>query len=123
MLADTADRLGLEAGLSVAMAPTKQRLRGHDRGGVLVDLAVMIADGGQRISDLAVLVHQRDLFGEVASVPTAWQTLKAIDSDALERIAQALWVPFTRSWPLICGFWAPESVGCSACSTVCSPRS
>ena len=34
LLADTAEKLGLEAALSVAMAPTKQRRRGHDRGGV-----------------------------------------------------------------------------------------
>jgi hypothetical protein len=30
--------------LSVAMAPTKQRRHGHDRGEVLVDLAVALAD-------------------------------------------------------------------------------
>ena len=37
------------------MAPTKQRRRGHDRGQVLVDLAVAIADGATTISDLRVL--------------------------------------------------------------------
>jgi len=55
VLSDLADAVGLTDGLSVAMAPTKQRRRGHDRGQVLVDLAVMIADGGEAISDLAVL--------------------------------------------------------------------
>jgi hypothetical protein len=50
LLGDVAENVGLEAGLSVAMAPTKQRRRGHDRGGVLVDVAVMIADGGLRFS-------------------------------------------------------------------------
>ena len=44
---------GRADGLSAAMAPTKQRRRGHDRGEVLVDLAVMLADGGKSISDLA----------------------------------------------------------------------
>ena len=61
------------------MAPTKQRRRGHDRGQVLVDLAVMIADGGEAISDLAVLRDQPSLFGEVASIATAWRTLEAVD--------------------------------------------
>ena len=84
---DLADESGLTAGLSAAMAPTKQRRRGHDRGQVLVDLAVMIADGGDAISDLAVLRDQPDLFGQVASTPTAWRTLEAVDAAALERIA------------------------------------
>ena len=82
LMADLADATGLTDGLSRAMAPTKQRRRGHDRGEVLVDLAVMIAGGGDAISDLAVLRNQPDLFGEVASTPTAWRTLEAIDAAA-----------------------------------------
>jgi len=89
VLCDLADELGLSGGLSAAMAPTKQRRRGHDRGQVLVDLAVMLADGGEAISDLAVLRDQPVLFGEVASVPTAWRTLEAIDDTVLVRIAAA----------------------------------
>jgi hypothetical protein len=89
VLSDLADAVGLTDGLAVAMAPTKQRRRGHDRGQVLVDVAVMIADGGEAISDLAVLRNQPDLFGQVASTPTAWRTLQAVDADALERIAVA----------------------------------
>jgi hypothetical protein len=56
---------------------------------VLVDLAVAIADGAETISDLEVLSHQPDLFGEVASVPTAWRTLEATDEAARDRIATA----------------------------------
>lgn len=89
LIADMAEVTGLSGALSVAMAPTKQRRRGHDRGDVLVDLAVMLADGGETISDLAVLAHQPALFGSVASVPTAWRALEAVDADALERIAVA----------------------------------
>ena len=89
VLCDLADELGLSGGLSAAMAPTKQRRRGHDRGQVVVDLAVMIADGGEAISDLAVLRDQPALFGEVASKATAWRTLEAIDAAALARIASA----------------------------------
>jgi Transposase DDE domain group 1 len=72
LLAELADALGLSAGLSAAMAPTKKRRRGHDRGRVLTDLAIAIADGASAISDLRVLADQPDLFGQVASVPTAW---------------------------------------------------
>ena len=79
LLCDLADDVGLTEALSAAMAPTKKRRRGHDRGEVLVDLAVAIADGATTISDLRVLADQPGLFGEVASVPTTWRTLEAID--------------------------------------------
>jgi hypothetical protein len=39
---------------------------------VLRDLAVMLADGGDCLSDLAVLRDQPELFGRIASTPTAW---------------------------------------------------
>jgi hypothetical protein len=46
LVADLADAVGLTSGLSDAMAPTRRRRGGHDRGRVLVDLAASIADGG-----------------------------------------------------------------------------
>src|SRR5215217_3098543 len=84
LLTDLADAVGLTAAMSMAMAPTKQRRRGHDRGEVLVDVAVMLADGGETISDVAVLRDQPALFGDVASHPTVWRTLQAVDDAALE---------------------------------------
>jgi Transposase DDE domain group 1 len=86
LLADLADAVGLTNGLSVAMASTKQRRRGHDRGEVLADLIVAIAGGAETISDLATLRDQPVLFGRVASHPTVWRTLAAVDGAALERI-------------------------------------
>ena len=44
--------------------------RRHAPGQVLVDLAVMLADGYEFVSDLKVLRDQPELFGEVASQPT-----------------------------------------------------
>jgi len=98
LVADLADVVGLTSALSVAMAPTMQRRRGHDRGEVLVDVSVAIADGSETISDLAVLRDQPDLFGEVASHPTVWRTLKAIDEAALERIKTARAEARRRAW-------------------------
>lgn len=98
MLSDLSDATGLTDALSLAMAPTKKRRRGHDRGQVVADVAVMIADGGDAISDLAVLRDQPDLFGAVASTPTAWRTLEAIDADVLARIAEALAVARKKVW-------------------------
>jgi Transposase DDE domain group 1 len=89
LVADMADGLGLTAGLSAAMAQTRQRRSGHDPGRVLVDLAVMVADGGTSLSDLKVLRDQPELFGTVASDPTAWRVLDSIDERAMAAINAA----------------------------------
>ncbi len=75
LLADLADATGLTAALSEAMAGIKSRARGHGRGRVLADAAVMIADGGETIGDIAALAAQPRLFGPVASPATLWRTL------------------------------------------------
>jgi hypothetical protein len=89
LVADMADVLGLTHGLSAAMAPTRQRRSAHDPGRVLVDLVVMVADGGTSLSDLKVLRDQPDLFGVVASDPTAWRVLDSIDDNAMTAINAA----------------------------------
>ena len=75
LLRQLADRTGLTAGLSRALPSP---LWGHDRGRVVSDLACAIADGARVISDFRVMGDQRELFGPVASVPTAWRSLKEI---------------------------------------------
>jgi hypothetical protein len=45
---------------------------------VLADLACAVADGAELISDFRVMADQQELFGLVASVPTAWRTLNEI---------------------------------------------
>jgi len=49
----------------------------------------MLADGGEAISDPAVLRNQSDRFGPVASDPTAWRVLAALDDEALSRLRNA----------------------------------
>jgi len=58
LLADVAERAGLAGDLGAAVAPVVTRRRRHDPGDVLVDLAVMLADGGECVSDLKVLRAQ-----------------------------------------------------------------
>jgi hypothetical protein len=89
LLTDVADSAGLTDGFSEALQPLRQRRSGHDPGRIAVDLAVMLADGGQAIADLAVLRDQADLFGSVASDPTAWRLLSAMDNAALARLRRA----------------------------------
>jgi hypothetical protein len=71
-----ADSTALTAGLSRALA--SGRLLVHDRGRVLAGLACAIAGGAGVISDFRVMGDQQELFGLVASVPTAWRTLDEI---------------------------------------------
>jgi len=89
LLADLADTTGLTRALGEALAGLRQRQGGHDPGRVAVDLAVMIADGGEAIADLAVLRDQAELFGSVASDPTAWRLLSMLDDAAMARLRQA----------------------------------
>jgi hypothetical protein len=55
LLAELADRVGLTAGLAAAMTHTRRRRSAHDPGVVLTQLAVMLADGGDCLADIAVL--------------------------------------------------------------------
>jgi hypothetical protein len=89
LLTELADRLGLTAALSEAMAPTRERRSAHDPGRVLRDLVVSIADGGDCLSDLGVLRGQEALFGPVASETTAHRVMKSIDAEGLDRIRAA----------------------------------
>jgi hypothetical protein len=94
-----ADNIGLTGGLSGALA--SDRLLVHDRGRVLADLACAIADGAEVISDFRVISDQEDLFGLVASVPTAWRTLDEIAAGgerALGKITAAVNAVRRRAW-------------------------
>jgi hypothetical protein len=86
-----ADRVGLTDRLSIAL--TRRLFTPvHDRGRVLVDVAVMLADGGETIADIGVLRHQRDVLGAVASAPTVWRMLDELTPSRLARIETA------RAW-------------------------
>jgi len=89
LLAEMAQSTGLVEAMSAAMAPTVERRRRHDPGQVLVDVAVTIADGGDCLSDLAVLRNQPSLFGAVASTPTASRVIDDVDDAVLGAIREA----------------------------------
>lgn len=98
LVADMADRAGLAGDLSAVLAPLVARRRRHDPGDVLVDLAVVLADGGECVSDLKVLRDQAALFGEVASQPTAWRVIDAIDEGLLAELQSARAASRARVW-------------------------
>ncbi len=49
----------------------------------------MPADGGEAIRDLAVLRDQHEVFGPLASTPTAWRVPAGIDATALNALRAA----------------------------------
>jgi hypothetical protein len=100
LLVGLADKIGLTAALSDAMAPTRQRTSAHDPGVVLGDLAVMLADGASSLSGLGALRDQEALFGQVASDSTAYRVLDSIDQAGLERLREAVAVARGRAGEL-----------------------
>jgi hypothetical protein len=93
-----AGRLGLTDGLCAALAETRERHSAHDPGRVFCDLAVMAADGGRCVSDLAALAGQRSLFGDLASISTARRVMLSIGEAQLDRIRAARALARERAW-------------------------
>ena len=91
-----AERTGLRAGLSTAMAR-----RGfdpvYDRGQVLIDMAVTQVLGGEAISDFQGLRHLGPVTGPVASTPTVWRALSEVEGVQLRRVNAAV-STFRRHW-------------------------
>lgn len=89
LLADLADRSTLTGELSAVFSHRVAPQTAHDPGRVVVDLAVMIADGGVSISDIATLGDQPGVFGAVASDSTCWRVLASIGQRELAAVAAA----------------------------------
>ena len=98
LLRELADRVGLTRALGWQQAGARR----HPDAAVLRDLAVVLADGGDCLSDLAVLRDQPELFGQVASTPTAWRVLErvAIDPDGWPGCAPPELTPGPAPGPL-----------------------
>jgi Transposase DDE domain group 1 len=97
LLVELADRVGLTRALGWHAPGIRSR---HPEAAVLRDLAVMLADGGDCLSDLAVLRDQPELFGPVGSTPTAWRVIERIgtDPDGLARLRAARAHARARAW-------------------------
>jgi hypothetical protein len=80
LLARVADVTGLTRALSHALTDPGLRAGSHDRGRVIRDLAVMLADGGDCLADLRAVGDQAALFGSVASPSTAFRVIDRIAS-------------------------------------------
>jgi hypothetical protein len=86
-LARTAAAVGLDGGLSSALARWRKPTAVHDPGKVLLDLAVAVALGGDCLADIAVLREQPAVFGPVASDPTVSRLVDALAGDVDAAVA------------------------------------
>jgi hypothetical protein len=102
LIAQVADQVGLTSSLSARLAAIKKRRRGHDPGRVIRDLAVMLVDGGECVSDLGAVREQDALFGSVASDSTAFRMVEKIASTPgmLDAVRDAHGRARARFWEL-----------------------
>ncbi|MHB8761784.1 MAG: hypothetical protein ACYC6J_05255 [Coriobacteriia bacterium] len=78
----------MTAGLVDALRVHSRTVR-HEPGRIVRDLAVTLADGGDRLTDLGALRDQEVLFGPVASDTTAQRCIERLDEAALTRVCEA----------------------------------
>ena len=102
LLAEVADRVGLTWELRGALEGVRERRGRHDPGRVIRDLAVMLADGGDCLSDLRAVRDQQPLFGSVASDSTAFRLIDRIagDRELLDVVRAARARARPRAWEL-----------------------
>ena len=70
---------------------------------MLVDVATMIAGGGEAIADIDILRHQSGVLGAVASPPTVWRTLDELTPATVKRVQRSRAKTRERVWGLIPG--------------------
>jgi hypothetical protein len=122
LLAQVAGELGLTRALSLGLAGLKARRRGHDPGRVIRDLAVMLADGGECVSDLGAQRDQEGLFGPIASDSTAFRVIDRVASEpgSLEELRAAHARARERFWEL---HGAPERLTIDVDATLITAHS
>lgn len=98
MLREMAEYTGLVRALNGALADTYRGVPIHAPGRVLTDVAVAVADGADAITGIAVLGDRQDVFGPVASMPTAWRALDRVDADHLPAVRAARAAAREKVW-------------------------
>jgi len=117
-LGSLADALGLGSALTSRIEPASQRAPRHDRGKVLVQMALVLAGGGESCADVEHLRAQRDLFGDVPSDSTVYRTFHEFDAvqrdefaRALADVRQKVWTKLDTKGPVILDFDATLVMG------------
>ena len=95
-LGAVADRVGLTNGLRAATSGLEWRK--HHPGHTLGLIVLGLADGAECVSDLTAIRGQVNLFGEVASRPTAWRSFDRLGPEHLAGIDAAVGAAREVAW-------------------------
>jgi hypothetical protein len=112
-----ADRVGLTDGMTAALS-RRGFVPVHDRGRVWVDVATMLAAGGEAIADIDTLRQQTGLLGAVASPPTVWRSLDEATPAALRRVETVRSGVRRHVWSLLPGVPASKVAGMDLGETI-----
>jgi hypothetical protein len=86
LLLETVRATGLGRRLSAGLERWREPRAIHDPGKIVTDLAVLLALGGDCLSDVAMLRSQPELFGPVASDPTVSRLVDALAADPVRAL-------------------------------------
>ena len=98
LLREMAESTGLVDAVSGVLVDAYAGVPVHAPGRVFADLAVAIADGADAVSGISVLRDRQELFGPVASMPTAWRVLDRIDAGHLDGVRAACARAREKAW-------------------------
>ena len=104
------DRVGLTEGLSTALT-RRGFVPVHDRGQVWVDVATMLAAGGEAIADIDSLRHLTAVLSRVASPPTLWRSLDEVTPASLRRVEKVRAKVRRHVWSQMSHLPASKSAG------------
>jgi hypothetical protein len=99
LLTGLCDAIGFTDGLVDALSVHHRKVA-HEPGRIVRDLSVMLADGGDCLTDLGALRDQQVLFGRVASDATAYRCVERLDAVMLSRLRAARAATRSRVWDL-----------------------
>lgn len=97
LLTGLSDAIGLTDGLVDGLRVHSRGVT-HEPGRIVRDIAVMLADGGDCLTDLGALRDQEVLFGPVASDATAYRCVERLDGGMLASLRGARAVSRSRVW-------------------------
>lgn len=98
LLREMAEHTGLASAVTGALADTYAGPWLHAPGQVFADLAVAVADGADAVSGIGLLGDREQLYGLVASMPTAWRCLDRIDDAHLPGVVAARAAAREAAW-------------------------
>ncbi len=111
LLTEAVRASGLGRTLSAALSPWRPGRAVHDPGKALLDVALSLALGGDRLADVSLLRAEPGMFGPVASDPTVSRLIDRLAADAdtaLQAIDTARAAARSRVWELA-GSHAPHT--------------